>query len=153
MDSDNREMLGQVFCNVAEAVAFMFGDVVEVDDLPAAPEDAMCAKMEFSGPFRGSLLAAVPTEMCPQIAANVLGVEPDDEGVFEKAADALKELLNVTCGQVLTSLAGEEPVFDLTVPQVTNMDAEGWESLAADLSVVAVILDDNPVLLKVSIEA
>ena len=92
----------------------------------------------------------VPVEMCPEIAANVLGVDLDDPDVVVKPLDALKELLNVTCGHVLTALAGDEPVFDLTVPEVTEIDAVAWKKLADAPYTVAFLVDESPVLLQLS---
>ena len=89
----------------------------------------------------------MPAEMCPELAANVLGLDEDDEKVEEKARDALKELLNVSCGNILTELAGTEPVFDLSVPIVSDIGLDVWEDLKNNEDFVSLIVDDYPALL------
>ena len=149
MSNQEQEILLRVFSDVAESLAFMFAETPEEAEECVVTDDCFArARMEFHGPFSGSLLMAVPESMCPEIAANVLGLEPDDDLVTHQPYDALKELLNVTCGNVLTALAGETPVFDLTVPEVTRLDAPAWEALKGEAGVVCCVVDDNPALLQ-----
>jgi len=148
MQVPDREVLSAAFCGVAEKLAFMFGEPVEKEDLGAAPPEVVLASMTFSGHTDGGLVIAVPADMCAEIAANILGMEPDDEAVCARSIDALKEVLNVTCGHVLTALAGEQPLFDLSVPVVERTDAAGWRALLDRPTTAAFIVDDNPVLLE-----
>lgn len=151
--ANHSKMLSEIFCSVLENQAYMFGEPIEEgEEIPPASGDYLQARMRFMGPFRGELSLTVPAEVCPEIAANVLGLEPDDERVAESSEDALKELLNVTCGQVLTALAGEDPVFDLTVPEVKAVDDGQWESLLASSDTAAFIVEDAPVLLHLDTE-
>jgi Chemotaxis phosphatase CheX len=152
MATNHEETLGEVLCEVFESFAFMFGDVVEPDEMPDVAGDCVRASMEFTGQMTGALTLALPCSMCPEIAANVLGVSPNDEAVMEKAADALKELLNITCGHVLTSIAGEEPVFDLSVPEVSLMAPAEWHALLGMPSTAKVVVDDAPAILSLSLE-
>ncbi len=148
MNREQQETLRRVFAEVAESLAFMFAEDPEDAGEPLVAEDAFVqARMEFRGPFSGSLELTVPESMCPEIAANVLGLDPDDELVTSHPYDALKELLNVTCGNVLTAMAGEAPVFDLTVPEVKKLGAAEWEALKAEGQAVYCVVDDSPVLL------
>lgn len=143
------DILKRVCCDVFEQLAFMFGEDPETEeDAAAPPGGCVLTAMGFSGPAKGRIALAVPEEMCPQIAANVLGVEPTDDLVTENAHDALKEMLNVMCGRLLTELAGEEPVFELTVPEVRAIPDETWQKLHATPGTLALIVDDSPVLLR-----
>ncbi len=151
MAESHKKMLENVFCDVLENLAFMFGEIAE-EDITRGPGECLRAQMRFTGPITGSLCLAVPREMCPTIAANVLGLEPDDEAAISDAGDALKELLNVICGHVLTSLMGEEPVFDLTVPEVSPLDADEWRALAQLQDTAAFIVEAYPVLLHLEVE-
>ncbi len=152
MEPNNTEILFEVVSGVLEAQAFMFADAAEKGDIPPRDGEYYQAKMTFVGPFRGTMALTVPMEMCTEMAANVLGLDMDDEQAEEGAQDALKELLNVACGQVLTELAGEEPVFDLTVPAVTVMDDETWDALTHDENVAAMLVDERPLLTGLWIE-
>jgi chemotaxis protein CheY-P-specific phosphatase CheC len=151
MANSHKEILQQVFCDVLENLAFMFGDILD-EEASTPSGEAIQAEMCFKGPIEGKLRIAVPKEMCPTIAANVLGIEPDDETSLSDASDALKELLNVTCGHVLTSLMGDEPIFDLTVPEVTQIEEEEWADLAAQSDTAAFMVEEHPVLLHLEVE-
>ena len=150
--TDRRPMLVDVLCDVVEKMAFMFGNEASPEELPPAEEGYVKAHMTFSGPLNGRLTMVVAGEMCPELAANILGAEADDDRALEKSRDALKELLNITCGQILTTMAGEEPVFDLSVPQAEEIEAGEWKALADDPETAAVVADDFPVLLNLHVE-
>ncbi len=152
MQTERRELLSEVFCDVLEKFAFMFGEPTPKEDLPREATEYIEVRMDFVGPTQGSLVLVVPAEMCEEIAANVLGMEPEDDLVRKQALDALKEVLNVTCGHVLTSIAGEEPVFDLTIPVVAEIDATAWEEFLNDPETLSFIVDDNPTALRFSME-
>jgi len=144
-------MLARVFSQVAENLAFMFVEPQEDEPLPAPAGPCVAAEMTFTGQFPGTLTLAVPMALCPVIAANVLGVEPDDELAMAQPYDALNELLNVTCGNLLTALAGEEPVFDLTIPAVRELDGKAWNALENDSETVGLVIEEHPVLLKLTL--
>jgi CheY-specific phosphatase CheX len=80
----------------------------------------------------------------------MLGEEPDDPNAIAKGADALKELLNVLCGNLLTAFAGEEPVFDLAVPETMPFSPEDWEGLKRLPVTVSYTVDEYPVLLHIN---
>lgn len=150
MPNEHAETIRNVFCDVLEKMAFMFGELAEEDEMPPSVESAVEASMTFSGPFKGGLALAVPAKMCPELAANILGIDPDEEGAVEKAHDALKEVLNVICGNVLTEMAGVDPVFDLSVPEINELDAAAWKALQNDAATVAFLVDDYPTLLRLN---
>ena len=150
--SEHQETLNDVFCDVCERLAFMFGELALDDEFPDVDSECAMASMNFTGPLKGRLTLAVPTEICPEIAANVLGLDPDDELVAQSADDALRELLNVTCGNLLTALAGEEPVFDLSVPKVSQISTDTWNTLRSAPGTAAFLVDDSPVLLNLLLE-
>ena len=151
MESRAKELLSGVFCDVLEKQAFMFADPVDKEDLPSIEADCIRARIGFTGEMDGELVLLVPGEMCAEIAANILGTDADDELSIQRGQDALKELLNVTCGQFLTTFAGEKPVFDLSVPEITTLDAEGWQASLDDSDTLAFLVDESPALLRISI--
>jgi chemotaxis protein CheY-P-specific phosphatase CheC len=130
----------------------MFGEIADKQELPHCLSDCLLARITFSGAAKGALVLAVPAPLCAQIAANVLGIDEDDELPPGRPADALKELLNVICGHVLTALAGEAPVFNLSVPEVSPLDEAHWTALVEAPATVGFRVDDVPVLLQLAIE-
>lgn len=151
MTENNRALLSRVFGEVLEQMAFMFADAVDADEPPPPPDSPLLAHMTFRGAMAGKLSLAVTAEMCPEIAANLLGTEPEEAADPKISRDALKELLNVTCGHVLTALAGDQPVFDLTVPQVEELTEDAWTALASAPETAALLVDDHPVLLSIEL--
>ncbi|MBN1592581.1 MAG: chemotaxis protein CheX [Candidatus Coatesbacteria bacterium] len=152
MSENQRETLSEVFCQVLEQVAFAFGELVPKSDLPPINHaDYLLCRIGFEGPFSGEIEIATPSEYCRDLAANTLGVEPE-EATSEMAADALKEIANVTCGQWLTAIAGEQPIFDLTVPEIEYMDQAEWEQFRDSQSSIALIVDEFPALISMSME-
>jgi CheY-specific phosphatase CheX len=145
--SEDRELLVTVFSRVAEELAFMFTDTPDPDDVETAKNVFVKAHMRFKGPINGTLNMIVPESMCPQIAANVLGLDPTDEMFLQAPHDAVKELLNVTCGNLLTEMAGEDPVFDLLPPEVSILDRSAWLTIKKHPNTVLFAVDDEPVLL------
>ena len=80
----------------------------------AAPAKSVSAQVAFSGPFAGRVVLSVDAAMLPALAANMLGMDepppPADQW------DALGELANVLCGNLLPAIAGGEHVFLLEAP-------------------------------------
>lgn len=147
MHNDLEEMISSVFINIIETMAFMFGEVVAKDDLPESADDYFLASMGFSGERSGTVSLVVPSEMCDEISANILGLDPGDERVRSNPCDALNEVLNVTCGRILTELAGTAPIFDLTVPELKKLDRAGYESVLEETGIICFIVDEYPVIL------
>ena len=106
------EELAFLFCDPNDAAGFDLGHI----------KDARQVSMNFMGPTNGRLEIVAGLELCLIIAANMLGVEPDEEGAASHAVDALKEALNVVCGRFLTEAYGEEAVFNLSAPESGSID-------------------------------
>lgn len=152
--TDNHEStLLDVFTEVLEQLAFMFAEAPDTSSPQLDSASIVKAAMEFKGPFTGNLDLIVPRAMCEELAANVLGLEPTDDIVQRAPFDALKELLNVTCGNVLTALAGDEPVFDLSIPTVEELDSAQWGDLQNRPETVFCLVDGFPVLLHLEVSA
>ncbi len=93
----------------------------------------------------------LPGDLSAELAVNILGVDDEDELEEGDAADAVKELVNVICGQLLTSMFGTETVFQLTIPTVEELDRAGWEAAKADGEAIGLSIDDSPALAVLSL--
>ncbi len=118
--------VSKVLCNVAvemlEGLAFLFALPVEkMEDSEA--DSLLTAKISFSGAFSGTLVALVSRQMLPELAGNMLGIEMDEDVSIEEQHDALKELLNVICGNLLPAVGGKEEVFSVQVPEIVDREA------------------------------
>ncbi|MCW8130061.1 MAG: chemotaxis protein CheX [Planctomycetota bacterium] len=140
MSAEACKTLETVFPDILQQAAFAFGEPSAPGDLPF-PEDGLLGGIRFSGSSAGSVQIAAPTALAGELAANALGLEPGDELVPGHAEDALRELLNIVCGNLLTAWAGEKAVFDLTPPEVAPLTEAAWKDLAGSPNVRAFIVD------------
>ncbi len=95
-----------------EALAFMFPMPEELAGPPAAGEETVSAVIRFHGPLEGAVHLRVSQAMLPPLAGNMLGLDAPDVDASQQG-DALAELLNVICGNVLPRAFGAEAVFNV----------------------------------------
>lgn len=144
---ETRATITNNFCAVFEQFSFMIVNPEHKDNLEQEVSGCLNASIRFSGHRKGSLLLAVPNNMCPELAANILGVEKSQVQGSETCADALKEMLNITCANLLTAIHGEEPFFDISLPIAVSMNRSQWSSLLEDERTQAFRIDGHPCLL------
>lgn len=125
-----------------ESLAFMLLMPEDDADTAANVWGNVC-RVNFTGPFGGSVFVGISPGMLEPLGANMLGIEPGEdtpEGV--KVEDALKELVNVICGNLLPTIAGTEDVFQIETPtlldepviptQVEGMELRGQAEMVLD---------------------
>lgn len=111
--------LATIFSEVLANMAFMF-----TEEEPAEPETAcqwLEASISYHGPIDGTLRLRCTTDFTVLLAANLLGIDPQDNDAETEARDAVKELMNVLCGQFVTAVHGTEHVFNLSIPEVRDI--------------------------------
>ena len=106
--------LAAVVTNVLEDLAFMVSD--EGPPRPLADTVWLECEISYVGPVHGTLRCWCTRDFALQLAANLLGTDMEDGAVREQIGDALREFMNVVCGQFVTTFHGTGPVFDLTIP-------------------------------------
>jgi len=148
MDLEQKDRVNAQICEVFERMAFMFGDAVGADELPAVTGDCFRAEIRFRGDRQGSLVMLGASELCPLLAANVLGADPEDEEALSRSDDAIKEILNVACGHILTTLAGDGPVFDLSAPTVVKATGADFRTFVRDHDSLAFAMEDLPLAIQ-----
>ncbi|MDR2733487.1 MAG: chemotaxis protein CheX [Spirochaetota bacterium] len=147
MAKDSQTVIDEVFCKVLEKQAFLFPDKTPAAELPPQSGNMLCADITFFGTEgKGKINFYAPEIMCQELAANFLGIEPDSEEAASKAPDALKEMLNMVCGNFLTDFAGETAVFDLTVPGVAPISKEEWSAVLTRPDALCYCADDYAIV-------
>ena len=152
MTDEYQATLETAISDVLEQQAFMFSDPCDKAELHPDSESYYHATLVFEGAVQGTLELAISIELSQELAANILGIEPDDTDIAEAAPDALKELLNVICGQFLTASYGSGSVFRLSIPDLKQTDPSGWDTLRDRENAVGFTLDDAPALACLSLE-
>ena len=101
-----------------ERLAFMFA--VPEEEAPDSVPGFTAATVAFDGPFQGQLVIAIADQMLPVLATNMLGVEEESSPVLTQQYDALKELANVVCGNLLPEIAGPQAEFHVGAPELNE---------------------------------
>jgi CheY-specific phosphatase CheX len=87
---------------------------VELTPAEAAVAATHAVRVAFTGPLRGALEVRVTADVARSLAENMLGVDDADPSLVR---DALGEVANVVCGNLLPDIGGREAVFHLSAPE------------------------------------
>jgi hypothetical protein len=129
MPAEAAPIVAQSLADSAETMAFVSLVPAESPLVPA-PE-ALLVRIPFTGPFNGSVELLTPEAFGALLAANMLGCEPTDPDATGRAVDALKELMNVTCGDLLSKI-GQAGGFEMGLPLVEKLtDTSAWQDYLA----------------------
>jgi CheY-specific phosphatase CheX len=121
MSDTLEEAVSTALQRVMETSAFMaVWPYQEADGELAEPDVA--ASMTFCGPFSGRLTLHVAAEVLPLLTQNMLGELDPADSVEEKGRDALRETLNMICGNLLTEWQGDDPIFNLSPPEIVSAE-------------------------------
>ena len=102
-----------------EEVGFLFL-LPEMDEEHREAQLEAAVSVEFDGPSTGRLVLSAHGGLLPVLTANMLG--EDGPAPVDQQQDALGEIANVVCGNVLPMIAGRTSVFRIAVPRA--LDAE-----------------------------
>lgn len=147
---DTRDILHRVLSDILEKMAFLFAEDLDQppDDLGAAP--LWHAAIEFKGAVSGRIETAAPEPLCLTLAANAMGVEPDMlEGLTPK--DALGEFLNIVCGEFIEMRQGNQQIYHLAIPVLSEFAPDQWRALAARPETVSLLVEDQPMLARAEV--
>jgi CheY-specific phosphatase CheX len=115
----------------------------------ARPDAAV--EIAFRGVFSGRLVLTVSGPILAVVAGNMLG---EDESAMPREAqlDALGELANVICGNVLPEIAGDRETFSLTPPVLLTEIPGPLKARAGTVGEVLVGLDDGRAEVRLYLE-
>lgn len=152
MNISLREATEQAFCMVLERLAFTFAEPLDNTEAEPPQTPARCVSMTFDGELCGQLRLALPAALVHEMADNILGLDTDEEDAQSQADDALREILNITCGHMLTTLAGDQPAFALSMPVINVLTDEQWHEMLALPDTVALMVEGQAALLHLRLE-
>lgn len=149
MNSEWKAALSRAVRDVFENLCFMLPTPTN-GSIPPDPGSLsrVILAVDFSGAGRGSLHLTLPDSMIASVASSMLG----EDGPLELSEqyDAVCELANIVCGNVLPLIAGERAVFDLASPRViATMDTDLGDIFDAS---ARVLLDEGLVCASISLE-
>lgn len=117
MSSTTVQSLSRATTATFEDLALLFPETELSPEQAVAPLD-VAVSVEFRGPLAGRLVVRVSQSIMPTIAANMLGAEESRQLPLQR--DALGEIGNVICGNVLPLIAGADKIFNLAAPVVVE---------------------------------
>lgn len=149
--NDHVQLLHESAADVLEKMAFMFSDPATPDEIPWRESRFWRAVIRFEGPLKGTIAFFASADFAAVLAANVLGLE---RRVInnEIAADALKELVNVICGEYCERAGGKQVIFNLTVPQLEIIPVEEARQQAGQADIAVMLVDEMPAFLQLQEE-
>ncbi|MFP4172100.1 MAG: chemotaxis protein CheX [Candidatus Hydrogenedentota bacterium] len=151
MNSKVKRDIEEVVCEVTEIFGFMFGDPADSgEEELCEPGEAVSAEVFFDGAASGRLRVYTSLDAAQEMSCNLLGLEDADP---QQGLDTLEELVNQFCGQLLTTLAGEEPTFTLGIPKARRVAAGEWDAVLTDGATLCFLMDgEHPLLLRLESE-
>ena len=133
------------------SMAFMFP--IEGAEAGAPPGDRTIVRVVFRGPFSGTLELAVQPEMLPALAGNMLGLDPGQTPTDAQQIDAVKELANIVCGNILPEVGTPRDVFNVCEQRLVTNAQPGEADDAAPAARVSVCMDAGTVDLSLFLDA
>ena len=123
MPSENQDlrMLGRVVIEILEEAAFLFCEPMDEMNRTELSPEVLMAKLGFKGPSSGEMIFSAPPETALEIAANLLGLDPNDPEVSGKGAEAVGEILNIIGGALLKEWFGSSADFEMGIPEVMRV--------------------------------
>jgi len=149
MNEANKPILLEVLSEILEQFAFVF---VEEEPGPVdPPQDGtpLLAEISFSSQkFSGKLVLAASRTLCLEVAQNVLGEDDQGSLPWNASRNALQEVVNIACGNILARLYGTKEMFELSVPTCKDISAERWRKLAQQEGAIHLSAEEEPLVLQ-----
>jgi len=152
MPDDPKQVMADTLSEVLEGMAFTFVDPSDEEVSADGHGEYFHATISFSGTVSGELGLVAPLSLCGELTAGILGQELDEVATPANMSDTLGELLNVTCGNFLTSMFGNERAVDQSVPCVKQVGLPEWKILHDSPGVIRLMVDDVPLLAHVQVQ-
>ncbi len=142
MNEQRIKDMARIVISSLESLAFMFSSLEQRQPLDF--EEAIIGAVAFSGEFSGRLAIAIAPSILSELAANMLGIDADEIGDVHRH-DALKETVNIICGNWLPSEAGTEAVFNIGEPHIlTPSEAASALSVKKPTVLATMSVEDEP---------
>ncbi len=124
---DTMTRITDALAEALETMAFM--EILPLEDDLPVPKELFLTEIDFMGPQSGSIHILAGREFAEVLAENIAAL---DEVTEAERRDALKELINVTCGLIIPVMAADmSDVFDLTIPAIHDC-SPGWDTFVSD---------------------
>jgi hypothetical protein len=143
-----QQILVETLADSLETMAFVALMPAEVPTEP--PAELRIIAIHFVHGEPAQLELAAPRAFGQMLSSNILGVEPDDEAARTGADDALREVVNVTCGNLLNRAKRENGApLRMGLPKVQKIEpALAWKSFTTDPSAFVLNADGHTIAIR-----
>ena len=115
-------ILSDVVVDTLEKLAFLFAVPLE-GPAPEETRELATVCVRFSGPLRGGMRLSLSQPVLSELAANMLGADDGSALSADEQHDALRELINVICGNLLPLIGGNNAEFTIQTPFISTAAA------------------------------
>lgn len=115
MNAVTSGILSDVVVDTLEKLAFMFA-VPLAGPAPEDPRELATVRVRFSGPLCGGMQLSLSRSVLAELAGNMLGADDGSALPADEQHDALRELINVICGNLLPMIGGGTAEFNIQTP-------------------------------------
>lgn len=151
MNESHKETLQEVLIEIFEQFAFVF--VEESDDGDPPDDGPLLAEIAFSSPSHsGRLILAASRSLCLEVAQNVLGEEEQENLPWNASRNALQEMVNIACGNVLARLYGTKEKFELSVPRCLEISAVQWRKRTMGEGAISLSAEGRPIVAQLTLD-
>jgi CheY-specific phosphatase CheX len=145
LDSNLNLALQRAASGVFEELTFML-PTHDLDEHPQNELFQMASAVEFRGPLSGKLVVAIYGNLIQTLAANMLGdMEYPSES---QQRDALKEMTNVICGNLVPYFVGAEAVYRFDAPTILEETRSPEDSQTEPSAQLQIDMDQGRAELK-----
>jgi chemotaxis protein CheX len=124
MNAVTSGILTDVVVDTLEKLAFMFAVPLE-GPAPAGARELATVRVRFSGPLCGGMQLSLSRPLLATLAGNMLGADDASALSTDEQHDALCELINVICGNLLPMIGGGTAEFNIQTPFIAAGGAPG----------------------------
>lgn len=114
------EQLNETISSALERSAFVFAEPADAADVAVLPAPLGYARIKTTGSVSGELHLSASEGFLRELAASLLGVEPEEVDPAAHGADALKEMANMIAGSVVLCCDGENRAYHLGLPELSD---------------------------------
>ena len=114
------ETISEVIVRALERTAFVLADTVYAEDVSDDFQPQWYSRIGFTGIAEGTILLSANEEFVRELAASMLGVEPDEVELASQGRDALNELANIIGGSIIIELGGRDHEYQYGLPSAID---------------------------------
>jgi CheY-specific phosphatase CheX len=121
-------LLSDVVVDTLEKLAFLFAVPLE-GPAPEDPRSLATVRVRFSGPLCGGMQLSLSQPVLSELAGNMLGADDGSALSVDEQHDALRELTNVICGNLLPLIGGTNAEFNIQPPFISAAGASAADEV------------------------